>query len=103
MKNGTSVLFWSDLWKDERLETQFPRIFSFALDKMQSVKEFMTVQNRLHAFFLPLSVEAHSEFLQLQVELQEVTIVEEEHDIWVSTLNKAGVFRPRDVYRHHYK
>jgi hypothetical protein len=38
--NGSSVLFWSDLWKDNLFDSSFPRLFSYAKDKLQSVKEF---------------------------------------------------------------
>jgi hypothetical protein len=45
--NGSSVLFWSDLWRDHMIADQFDRLFSFAKDKLQSVKEFLTADSPL--------------------------------------------------------
>jgi hypothetical protein len=39
--NGSSALFWSDLWKNGILDVRFSRLFSFAKDMFQSVKEFL--------------------------------------------------------------
>jgi hypothetical protein len=33
--NGSSVLFWSDQWTDNLLDSTFPRLFSYAKDKLQ--------------------------------------------------------------------
>jgi hypothetical protein len=34
MGNGSSILFWSDLWDDQTIACQFDRLFSFAKDKL---------------------------------------------------------------------
>jgi hypothetical protein len=54
--NGSSILFWSDLWDDQILASQFDRLFSFAKDKLQSIKDFMGAESLLHNFHLPLSI-----------------------------------------------
>ena len=56
--SGTSIMFWSDLWGNEKLEQRYPRLFSFVLDKEQSVAQFMASGDRTDNFYLPLSVEA---------------------------------------------
>jgi hypothetical protein len=33
VRDGTSVLFWSDVWNGRRLQQKFPRLFSFAKNK----------------------------------------------------------------------
>ena len=45
--NGTSVLFWSDVWMQEKLEDMFSRLFSYAIDKLHSVVEFLRTDNTL--------------------------------------------------------
>jgi hypothetical protein len=50
--NGSSILFWSDLWKDDMLGSTFPRLFSYAKDKLQSVKEFFGRDSMLDSFHL---------------------------------------------------
>jgi hypothetical protein len=63
--NGSSVLFWSDQWTDDLLDSAFPRLFSYAKDKLQSVQDFFG-RELLDSFHLPLSVQAHDELLSLQ-------------------------------------
>jgi hypothetical protein len=62
--NGSLALFRSDLWKGEALDAKFSRLFSFARDKLQSVKEFVHNDSILDNFHLPLSVEAHAEIIK---------------------------------------
>jgi hypothetical protein len=40
--NGSLVLFWSDQWTDNLLDSTFPRLFSYAKDKLQSVDTSQT-------------------------------------------------------------
>jgi hypothetical protein len=78
--NGTSVLFWSDNWQEQQLQTSFPRLFSFARDKLQSVCEFKQPGNPLDNFHIPLSVEAFEELSNLSVMLGDVSFVTEAND-----------------------
>jgi hypothetical protein len=45
--NGSSALFWSDLWKNGILDVRFSRLFSFAKHMFQSVKEFLQKDSML--------------------------------------------------------
>jgi hypothetical protein len=99
--NGSSVLFWSDLWKEQVLANQFDRLFSFAKDKLQSIKGFMGADSLLHHFHLPLSVEAHEELNLLQGLLNGFELQHDTNDSWVFNLGK-GIFKPSIVYRHHF-
>jgi hypothetical protein len=47
--NGSSVLFWSDQWTDDLLDSTFPRLFSYAKDKLQQFKTSL-VRTCLKAF-----------------------------------------------------
>jgi hypothetical protein len=55
--DGTTVLFWSDVWNDHLMQHQFPRLFSYAKNKNISVVQFL-LNNREAQFHLPLSEQA---------------------------------------------
>jgi hypothetical protein len=99
--NGSSAIFWSDLWKEEVLDAKFSRLFSFAKDKLQSVKEFVHKDSILDNFHLPLSVEAHAELSNLKDLLDDIQINDSLNDSWVFTLGVAG-FKPSKVYKHAF-
>jgi hypothetical protein len=44
-------------------------------------------------FHLPLSTQAHDEFLQLQSLLNDVTLSDQEHDTWITKMGK-GIYKP---------
>jgi hypothetical protein len=43
--NGTTVLFWQDIWNNCILQQTFPRLFSYAKNKSISVAIFLTNNN----------------------------------------------------------
>jgi hypothetical protein len=80
--DGSTVLFWSDLWNDNVLESKFPRLYSFARNKKISVATFLT-NNTLEAqFHLPLSEQAFQEFQGLQAHIQALQIDSNTSDSW---------------------
>jgi hypothetical protein len=48
--DGSSVLFWSDIWNDLLLQDKFPRLFSFAKDKLISVATFFNTPQMSELF-----------------------------------------------------
>ena len=100
--SGHTILFWNDLWKSKLLSALFPRLYSFARDKMISVNEFMVASEWLQNFHLPLSIEAHDEFIQLQLDLHDTTLLSEGNDAWICTLGK-GVYKPSLAYKENFK
>jgi hypothetical protein len=42
MGDGTTVLFWVDIWNDLLMQDKFPRLFSFAKDKLISIAKFLS-------------------------------------------------------------
>jgi hypothetical protein len=40
--NGTSVLFWLDVWNGYYLQEKFPKLFTFAKNKKNSVADFLS-------------------------------------------------------------
>jgi hypothetical protein len=99
--NGSSVLFWSDLWKDNLLDSSFPRLFSYAKDKLQLVKEFFERESVLDNFHLSLSVQAHEEMADLQVILHNASLNPESNESWIFKLG-TKCFRPSKVYKQAF-
>jgi len=40
--DGSTVLFWLDLWNDNIMHTRYPRLYTFAKNKNISVAQFLT-------------------------------------------------------------
>jgi hypothetical protein len=68
------------MWKDETLDVKFPRLFSFSMDKLISMKEFFSMDEMRDLFHLPLPAQAHSKFLQLHELMAEVELSDQQHD-----------------------
>ena len=64
--DGSTVLFWSDLWNDNVMQSKFPRLFSFAKNKKISVLQFFSNNNLQSQFHLPLSEQAYQEYQIMQ-------------------------------------
>jgi hypothetical protein len=78
--DGSSVLFWTDVWNDQRLCQKFPRLFSYANNKNVSVAQFL-MHNQIEAqFHIPLSVQAFQEYNELQQIIQHLQVLEQERD-----------------------
>ena len=69
-----------------KLEDTFSRLFSYSLDKLQSVNQFITSDNWLEHFHLRLSVEAHQEFHIMQGILQGLILESNSDDRWICKL-----------------
>lgn len=63
--DGSSCLFWTDLWNNRLLESQFPELFSFAKYKLITVQSFINADDFADQFHLPLSSQAFNQFQQL--------------------------------------
>jgi hypothetical protein len=51
--DGSSVMFWSDLWNGNLLQQKFPRLYSFAKNKGISVATFLQNNNLEQQFYTP--------------------------------------------------
>jgi hypothetical protein len=65
MGNGTTVLFWLDIWNNCILQQKIPRLFSFARNKSISVANFFRNNNIEDQFHIPLYIQAFEEYQQL--------------------------------------
>lgn len=63
--NGTSVLFWLDVWNGHYPQEKLPRLFSFAKNQKISVAAFLSITDMTSHFHLPLSEQAHQEYIEL--------------------------------------
>jgi hypothetical protein len=100
--NGETILFWSDNWNDWVIHERFPRLFSFAKDKLISVKEALQITDPAQAFHLPISNEAAAELRTLQ-DLLTGVVLQNNNDQWLITSNKSGAFVPSQVYRMSFQ
>jgi hypothetical protein len=57
--NGTTILFWSDVWNDHLLQDKFPRLYSFAKEKSISVARFLSTSQILKIYFISQSLIRH--------------------------------------------
>jgi hypothetical protein len=81
VQDGSSVLIWQDLWNGHLLQQEFPELFSFAKNPDNTFKNFMALPQLAENFFLPLSEEAHAQFLILQSLLDNL-VSTPNPDIW---------------------
>jgi hypothetical protein len=81
VQDGSSVLIWQDLWNGHLLQQEFPELSSFAKNPDSTFKNFMASPQLAENFFLPLSEEAHAQFLILQ-SLLDSFVLTPNPDIW---------------------
>jgi hypothetical protein len=80
--NGQTVCFWDDLWTNDVLLHQYPRLASYARSERSSVFEIMQAEDLDSIFMMPLSVEALEELEALQQQLQVLDYDEDAIDKW---------------------
>jgi hypothetical protein len=64
--DGKSVNFWTDLWGDQCLHHRLPHLLSFVKNTRSTVPDVANVEFLEDLFHLPLSQEAHSEFVAFE-------------------------------------
>jgi hypothetical protein len=76
------MLFWSDVWNDNLLQHNIPRLFSFAKNKNILVAAFLQNTSLENQFHLPLSEQPFQEYHQLQQIIQQTQVSENSKDSW---------------------
>ena len=99
---GSSVLFWEDTWNGVHLRAEYPRLYSYALDKQLSVKDVLLTADIVDLFYLPLSQQAYEELQLLQGKLNTVHIQATGKDVW-QTVWPGGKFTSSRYYHHCFK
>ena len=103
MADGATALFWTDSWLDNSsdvLAIKFARLFSFAHDKLISIKEVCDTRELITLFQLPLSERAFTELHSLQslmVQYHDRDLVQ---DTWTWRFGKKGVYTAKKFYTH---
>ena len=64
--DGRSAYFWSDLWSEDILQQKFPHLYSFVLNPRLTIQQVVTTEYLEDLFHLPLSAEAHEQFLHIE-------------------------------------
>jgi hypothetical protein len=78
----------------------YPHFYSYAKDKLISVKEFLSPTTVHEAFHLPLSVEAFAKYNALQ-DFLTGTDLTEGSDRWCYQFNK-GIYSSSSFYKHQF-
>ena len=97
--NGSSILFWSDNWKSQLLQDSYPSLFSFAKDKLCSVKKALDSTDLEDAFHTPLSAQAMSELRQMQIVLNGIVVDPDYKDKGNLIGSKTSKCVPSELYK----
>jgi hypothetical protein len=82
--NGKSSLFWQDNWDDNCLMQSMPHLITYARNHLITVRDVLDTEFLEDLFHLPLSQQAYSEFLQMEMICQTARekISNDESDKW---------------------
>jgi hypothetical protein len=74
--DGSTVLFWKDCWNGAALISAYPELFSFAKNGNIYFKAASSSTQFIQNFNIPLSVQAHHQFIDLQgiIQNREITV-----------------------------
>jgi hypothetical protein len=101
MGKGDTFIFWSDTWlmdNDSRpMKDRFPRLHSYALNENMSAAQVYSSTNMFDLFYLPLSNQAHQDFLLLQEWMMDNRPTAED-DVW--TYCWGGQYKAAKFYKH---
>jgi hypothetical protein len=95
---GETILFWKNMWNDRLLHTNFPHLFSFALDDNITLKSVLAQVSLQDIFHLPVSEKAFSEFCELDIFIQSFQTTDVT-DSW-SYIWSSNSFSSRKAYNH---
>jgi hypothetical protein len=98
--DGTLVCFWEDKWRPEILSARYPRLALFARKREVYVQAVSVAENLDELFILPLSQQAHHEFVDLSNELLEVNLDVLSADRWLPSW--GSLFTPKRFYSFIY-
>jgi hypothetical protein len=100
IKDGTSTLFWKDVWLDQVNAEAFPRAFSFVKDEDVSVHQFLSASRLADSFHLPISPEAMEEVRSIQRKSSHIQL-SDDHDIWSYPWGKQ--YTPSQYYNFCFR
>jgi hypothetical protein len=100
--DGTTVLFWKDMWMGHIASDQYPRAFSFTHDEDKSVQDFITAPALADNFWLPVSSQAMEEIRELHNISRDLMLDSQEKDKWVYDWG-ATVFTSQKYYQYCFR
>ena len=108
VRNGSSALFWKDVWIGDVLAETHPRAFSFTLQEDISVRDFLCNTSLSETFHLPLSTQALEETRDLQQKTMHVEFLNPlTNDEWTCvwgtdyySANRFYTFYFKDIHEH---
>jgi hypothetical protein len=99
---GDTVSFWDDLILDVIHSEKFPNLFHFSMDPAISLRKIRTADSLINHFRIPMSRQAHNEFLELQEELLSMHPVQfEAKDCW-SFIWGHEKYSSSKFYHYHF-
>jgi hypothetical protein len=103
ISSGDIALLWSDKWSTDLLMTKFPRLHSFAIDKLASVKNIFDMDDPIDAFHLPLSTQALEEFQEFNHLINQTRSIRNanENDLW--SYNWGTHFSASKIYDRNFE
>jgi hypothetical protein len=97
INEGSTCLFWEDLWGDSTLAFKFPELMSFAKIKKITFRQGFS-QVPFHGLFhLPLSHQAHSQLTSLNEDLNSIHL-NDSKDSW-SYIWNSGLYSVKKAYK----
>jgi hypothetical protein len=97
--DGQTIYLWHDIWQQQSLKDRFPHLFSFAKDKLVTVKDAKNIAmgNIFDLFNIPLSNIASQQCNELGHSMMTIGNNETANDIW--TLGQNGkAYSTKKVY-----
>jgi hypothetical protein len=102
MGDGSTVLFWLDVWNGHLLQNKLPRLFTFAKNQKISMASFLEEVDMTEHFYLPLSEQAYQEFQELQQLVQDTQVRNEDNDQW-HYIWGSHKYTSKSFYNHLYR
>lgn len=91
-----TLLLWQDIWGDGVLKLALPELFSFARNANISVRKALDAHQFTDNFHLPLSRQAHLQFLEL-TDLVQPLLHDDGKDEW-TFISGSSIFSAHRVY-----
>ena len=99
---GDTLSFWDDLINGNIYSSTLPHLFHYAKNSKSSFWKLRTTNDLLGCFNLPMSRQAHNEFLLLQHELEQLQpVTNDSKDEWVFIWRQSKYSSSR-YYQHHF-
>jgi hypothetical protein len=103
--DGSTTLFWKDLWNEQPLTESHPRAFSFARNEDITVQKLLTSTTIGEAFHLPMSLQAREEINSLQQLTMGLDPGNNQKDRWLCVWGnkESEMFKSSEYYKFCFR